>query len=223
MNMKKIFLILLIFIIVILGVIFLLRNDNKKLISGNNIVKSKEKLEDYILNINSYEAEVEVTVNSNKNTNKYRLKQQYYKPDVFKQEVLEPDNIAGVKITLNGNSLSLENSKLSLTQVFEDYQYIGENFLCLDNFIENYKENSNYINQENEIILETKSKSSENKYAIYQKLSIDKNTGLPTKLEVQDNNQNTLVYILYKEIKINSIKKEEILAVKLSYDEMINL
>lgn len=223
MNKKKIFLILLIIIIIVLGTIFLLRNDNKKIISGNNIVKSKEQLEKYILNIESYEAEVEVTVNSNKNTNKYLIKQQYYKPDVFKQEVIEPDNISGVKITLNGNSLSIENSKLTLSQVFENYQYIGENFLCLDNFIENYKENSNYIEKENEIILETKSKSSENKYAIYQKLYIDKNTGLPTKLEVQDDNQKPTVYILYKEIKINSTKKEEIIAFELFYDKLINL
>ena len=223
MNKKKLFLILAILLILIISIIFLLKNDNKKVNLGNNIVKSKEQLEEYILNMDSYEAEVEVTVNSNKNTNKYILKQQYYKPDVFKQEVIEPENIAGVKILLNGNYLSLENSKLTLAQIFENYQYIGENFLCLNDFIENYKENGNYIEQDREIILETKSRSGENKYNIYQKLSIDKSTSLPIKLEVQDNNQKPIVYILYKEIKINSTKKESIIAFKLFDNVDINL
>ena len=211
MNKKKIILILTISLIIVLGIIFLLTNNNKKIKFGNNIVKSKEQLEEYILNISSYEAEVEVTVNSNKNTNKYRLKQQYYKPNIFKQEVLEPENITGVKILQDGDKLSIENSRFSLTHIFENYQYIGENFLCLDNFIENYKEYSNYIEEEKQIILETKSKNSENKYAIYQKLYIDKNTSLPIKLEVQDDNQKPTVYILYKEIRINSIEKEDII------------
>jgi len=41
-------------------------------------------------------------------------------------------------------------------------------------------------------------------------LYVDKKTGSPIKLEVQDNNKNTKVYILYNEIKINSIKGEDV-------------
>ena len=39
--------------------------------------------------------------------------------------------------------------------------------------------------------------------------------GKIAKLVVQDKNQKKLVYILYNEIKINSLKKEEVLAFKL--------
>lgn len=39
--------------------------------------------------------------------------------------------------------------------------------------------------------------------------------GTIAKLVVQDKNQKKLVYILYNEIKINSLKKEEVLAFKL--------
>ena len=48
-----------------------------------------------------------------------------------------------------------------------------------------------------------------------KKLVIDKQTGNIQKLIVQDKNQKNLVYILYNEIKINSLKKEEVLAFRL--------
>ena len=47
-----------------------------------------------------------------------------------------------------------------------------------------------------------------------KKLYIDKNTAKPIKMEIEDINQKVLVYILYNEIKINSINKGEILALK---------
>ena len=80
--------------------------------------------------------------------------------------------------------------------------------------MENYKQNNNSIYKEenNQIIMETKIENNKNKYSIYKKLYIDKQTAKPIKLEVQDINQKILVYILYNEIKINSTNKEQILA-----------
>ena len=49
----------------------------------------------------------------------------------------------------------------------------------------------------------------------HKKLLIDKETGNITKLVVQDKNKKNIVYILYNEIKINSLKSEEVLAFKL--------
>mgnify|MGYP000379042527 CR=1 FL=1 len=69
---------------------------------------------------------------------------------------------------------------------------------------------------ENEIILSTDCKTQENKYQVKKKLTIDKKTNKPKKLEVQDINQNITVYILYNEIKINNLQKEDVLAFKLS-------
>ena len=57
-----------------------------------------------------------------------------------------------------------------------------------------------------------KIENNKNKYSIYKKLYIDKQTAKPIKLEVQDINQKILVYMLYNEIKINSTNKEQILA-----------
>ncbi len=73
----------------------------------------------------------------------------------------------------------------------------------MSDFIKTYKEdeNSKIKEQENEVIMEThQDKQKQTKKMLY----IDKKTAKPTKLEVIDKNQKTLVYILYKEIKINS-------------------
>lgn len=73
----------------------------------------------------------------------------------------------------------------------------------MSDFIKTYKEdeNSKIKEQENEVIMEThQDKQKQIKKVLY----IDKKTAKPTKLEVIDKNQKTLVYILYKEIKINS-------------------
>ena len=47
------------------------------------------------------------------------------------------------------------------------------------------------------------------------KLYIDKSTGNPLKMEITDINQNITVYILYNEVKINSLDKQNILAFRL--------
>ena len=61
---------------------------------------------------------------------------------------------------------------------------------------------SNIGDKENndEIILTTDCRTQENKYQVKKKLTIDKKTNKPKKLEVQDVNQNITVYILYNEI-----------------------
>ena len=97
---------------------------------------------DDILNMKTYEAIIEVEVNSNKNQNKYVLKQKYNEEESY-QEVLEPSNIKGVKITRTEGNLKLENSNLNLTSIFENYSYLSENNLDLSCFINDYKSNNN--------------------------------------------------------------------------------
>ena len=194
-------------------IIFLLNKTNVKKIGNNS---TSQEIVDYILNISSYEAKIEVEVKSNKNTNKYILKQQYISPDVATQEVLEPSNISGIKIIKKGNDLKLENTSLNLSNIFENYEYLADNALDLSCFIEDYKEsqNSNYEEKDNKIIMNVQTKN-ENKYRQSKKLYIDKSTGNPLKMEITDTNQNITVYILYNEVKINSLDKQNILAFRL--------
>ena len=139
--MKKIKVItVLIILILLIAILFLIfsKNTAKVFKNGNN--KTSQEIVDYILNISSYKLNVTVEVNSNKSNNKYILNQQYVNPNIISQEVLEPSNIAGIKITNDGTNLKLENSNLNLSNIFENYNYLGDNCLDLICFIENYKE-----------------------------------------------------------------------------------
>ena len=202
MKNKKIILILFIILVLVALTIFLIFYY-KKGKSGNTIInQSEEKILDTILNMTSYQAKLDITIETNKNKTKYVVNQSM-KNGVSKQEVLEPENIAGVITEYDGKNLKIRNNKLNLETTFENYQYIVENRLWLDSFIEEYKTSQNVKNssQENEILLEIENK--ENPYNVHKKLYVDKKTGKPTKMIVQDINQKTLVYILYTEIKIS--------------------
>ncbi len=199
----------------ILALIFFIIFAYKKFFPGNNIDRTTQGIANYILNISSYDAKIKITVESNKNKNQYILKQEYTNEDnVFKQEVIEPSNIQGLTVIYNGENLRIENTKLNLNEIFEQYEYISENSLCLYNFIEDYKisEQSNIEETDKQIIMSTKTKNESNKYMMYKTLYIDKESLKPTKMEIKDVNRNTLVYIEYNEIEINSTNKGEILA-----------
>ena len=201
MKNKKLLLIIINVVILIIILILaynLLKNGNTK------INKTEEDIVQSILNINSYEAKLEIEIETNKNKTRYVVKQKLENGNISTQEVLEPTNVAGVVTQYDGTNLKIINNSLNLEKTFENYNYIVENRLWLDSFIEDYKKynNSKVSSKENQIILEVKDEDS-NKYNVYKKLYIDKNTGKPTKMLVQDINQKTLVYILYTEIEIS--------------------
>ena len=222
-NKIKIILILAIFIISIILIYYFLKNDYKNLNFGNNMSnKSVEEIEEYILNISSYEAEIEVSVESNKNKNNYKLTQKYSTPNISKQVVVEPSNIAGIETIYDGNKLTINNSKLNLSTIYENYNYIVDNFLWLNSFIEDYKmgkeKGLTSLEAKNDlVIMETKTKNEDNKYICYKKLYIDKKTCKPTKLTIQDVNKKNHIYILYNEITVNGLQSKEVLAFKLDY------
>ena len=210
-------LIIALIISILIILIFFFKNANKKSNFGNNLNnKTLAEIEEYILNISSYEAEISVEVQSNKNQTKYVLKQSYVSPNIEKQVVKEPSNIEGLETIYDGNKLTINNSKLNLTTIYENYEYLTDNFLWLNSFIEDYKNSTqkNIYEENNQVIMEVKLES-QNPYVSSKKLVINKQTGNIEKLIVQDKNQKNLVYILYNKIKINSLKKEEILAFRL--------
>ena len=194
MKKNKLIIFFILAIIIVFTIIFYLINIKKIEIVNND--------NNQILNMNSYKAKIEVTVVSNKNTNKYKMTQEYKKGEYCMQEVEEPENIRGVRIEYSNNTLSLKNTNMDLTNIYENYKYMAENNLFLNEFIDDFNNSSNskHEENENEIILSTDCKTQENKYQVKKKLTIDKKTNKPKKLEVQDINQNITVYILYNEI-----------------------
>lgn len=186
----------------------------KKLQTGNNISdKTLQEIEEYILNISSYEAEIEVKVESNKNTNKYILKQKFASPNIASQEVIEPKNIEGLTVKYDGTNLEITNSKLNLNTIYENYTYIADNVLWLSDFIENYRKNGGSINEENGVII-METKRDKNKYSAVEKLYINRNASKITKLIIEDENKKNRIYITYNKIEIGSLSKESVLAFK---------
>ncbi len=214
--MKKIISIAIIIVVIIIAIF--IKTNYKLFKFGNNMSnKSADEIEKYILDINSYELTANITIESNKNTNIYVTREECIKDNnIFKQEILEPENIKGISFIYDGTSLKVENTNFNLSKIYENYPYIGENTITLMSFINDYNESSesNMSENDNEIVLETKLKNG-NKYIAYKKLYINKSKGVPSKLEIQDITQKTSIYILYNEIKINNLQKEDILAFKL--------
>lgn len=202
LKKKTIFILLAIILIIGIVIFFLFFHTKtaKNLKIGNN--SSSQEIVDYILNISSYEAKVEVEVESNKNRNQYVLKQEYRNPELSSQEVLQPENIAGIKITRNRSELKIENTNLNLSSIFENYEYLSDNILDLSCFIKDYQadEKANWKEVNNEIILTSKNDREE------KHLYIDRITGKPKKMEIERANKNTRIYILYNEVNLNSLK-----------------
>ncbi len=194
-----IILMIIIFIGVIIKVSLNKNYKNKKI--GNN--KSIEEIEDYILNIKTYKANLDVTITNNRNENIYKLSQEVTE-NYEKQKVLEPKEINGLEMTYQNGKLEIKNTNLNLSKIYENYPNMSDNNLFLTSFIEYYKdltEKSVKIIENNTILMEVK--TDVNRYNVEQKLYVDKETLKPRKLEIMDNNNNTKVYILYNEIEIN--------------------
>ena len=200
-NKKLLFILIVIILIIILS-IFISKNVIKNKKNGNNM--NSQEIVDNILNLKSYKSKISVQVNSNKNQNKYILRQEYNTENGCVQEVIEPENIAGVRIIKKDNSIKIENSQLDLNKIYENYSGLEDNSLDLINFINEYKENpkSEFEEKNGEIIMETKANKN-NLYLKNKTLYINKENIIPTKLIVQDNNQNSTIIIEYNEIELN--------------------
>ena len=205
MEKKKIIIALIIVIVIIIAIISVKFSKSTYKISniGNNTDINLDDVDKYIYSINSYEAKIEVEVNSNKNSNKYIIKQTHM-PNEDIQEIIEPNNINGIKMIYKDNKLEIKNAKLNITKMYDNYPYIVSNNLWLNSFIEEYKiSNSKKVDEENNEIIITITCERNVQNVKYKKLYIDKNNGKPSKMLLLDNSKNTIIYILYNEITLN--------------------
>ena len=202
-KFKKIWIIILPIIIFLSIFLIIFNNKTAKNFKIGN-TKSSQEIINNILNISSYETQIEVEVKSNKNSNKYIIKQKYIKPAILEQEIIEPENIKGLKVIKDKEGMKIENTRIGLTKIFGGYKEVIGNYLDLVNFIEEYKENPRAKCEEknNELIMKTENNKG-SKYQKYKELYIDIKTGKPTKLEIKDNNKQEVVYILYNKVELN--------------------
>ena len=198
MKSKKL---LLIFVLICITIFFIFYYNF--FILGNNINRSQDEIVDNIINkTNEYEANIDVKVISNKNENYYKM-YQIVNDEKSIQIVDEPENIKGLEIENISNKLIIRNTKLNMEKIYDQYEFLLNNSLFLNVFIEDYKKNTSKIYEENdELIFEVKLDSSKSTYIKYKELHVDKILGVPRQLIIKDNTKKTCISIIYNDIKI---------------------
>ena len=172
-------------------------------ISGNNIIRNQEEfIEDIFEDLECYEADIDVVITSNKNENKYNMKQ-IVDGDDSKLIINSPENVKGLEIEIKDNNLKITNTKTNMEKVYENYKKIINSSLFISSFIEEYEEFPSQIQEnDNEIIVKIVLERENNTYTKFKELYLDKETGLPRKLLIKDNNQKINTSIIYSDIKI---------------------
>lgn len=198
MKSKKL---LLIFVLICITIFFIFYYNF--FILGNNINRSQDEIVDNIINkTNEYEANIDVKVISNKNENYYKM-YQIVDDEKSIQIVDGPENIKGLEIENISNKLIIRNTKLNMEKIYDQYEFLLNNSLFLNVFIEDYKKNTSKIYEENdELIFEVKLDSSKSTYIKYKELHVDKILGVPRQLIIKDNTKKTCISIIYNDIKI---------------------
>ncbi len=196
---KRIFIICMIFLSLILFFI-----SYKFFIVGNNkSIENISEIDDFILSIGNYEIEANVTIYSNKNSNTYSLKQKK-QDDYQKQEIVDNEG-NGLVIENSKNRVVIKNTKLSLEEVFDNYEDIAKDIVGFDAFVADYKnlpDERKISEDEKYYIVFVKNKSGKNKYNYGKTLFINKQSGIPEKIEVTDVNNNRTAIIEYSRFQI---------------------
>ena len=148
MKSKKL---LLIFVLICITIFFIFYYNF--FILGNNINRSQDEIVDNIINkTNEYEANIDVKVISNKNENYYKM-YQIVNDEKSIQIVDGPENIKGLEIENISNKLIIRNTKLNMEKIYDQYEFLLNNSLFLNVFIEDYKKNTSKIYEENDELI----------------------------------------------------------------------
>ena len=171
-------------------------------ILGNNKIRSQEEVVDNILiRLDKYEADVKVHAISNKNDNYYDM-HQIVDNGYSKCTINSPDSVKGIEIELSDNKLKIANTKLNMERTYDDYKAIMNNSLFLNVFANDYKNSESKTYEENDYIVFSSKLNSPNTYIKYKELYVDKKTGKPKELIIKDNTKKTCISIIYNDIKI---------------------
>ncbi|MGN1298892.1 MAG: hypothetical protein ACI4UE_02780 [Candidatus Scatovivens sp.] len=198
MRRKIVFIILIVFFLIFFVLLYY-----KNFYNGNTINKQIDIAENFLNNTNSYTAEIDVIINSNKNTINYKIRQEE-KEKYSEEEILEGQNIEGLKLELKDNTLKITNTKLNLEKIYKDYNIVSNNSLFLSSFIKEYKEINNKTKiEENEDNIILKLEIAEDRYIKYKELYLDKKNGKPIKMLINNSYNKQTTSIIYTNIEIN--------------------
>ena len=193
-----------IFIILLtICVIFFIFNY-KKIFYGNNIsIKNKDEIIEKILNGKiEYKANIKVNIISNKNQNIYEIMQEESQSQSY-QKITSDGDINGVEIIYTDNVLKVENSRLNLKKIYENYELVTSDYLFLSSFSKDYLESQDTSLEkiDNTIVISLKVENS-NKYIKYKELYVNRDTGIPIKMIIKNSDKQVIACIEYINIEI---------------------
>ena len=152
-----------------------------------------------IVTMSSYKCVAEIEASGNKSSHKYVFIHSYAKPDYYKLEVVEPQNLKGKIMEYKGDKIIISNpdieDKIELpnTEDNRQYAFIGD---FIKNYIQNEEVNIKLSN--NSLILET-TIPGDNEYFNKQILYVNKDTKDPEKMEILNAKGKTIFPVKYKE------------------------
>lgn len=154
-----------------------------------------------IVNMSSYQCIAEVEASGNKSSHNYVFIHSYIKPDYYKLEVLEPENLKGKIMEYKDDKVIISNTdiedkiELPNTEDNKQYAFIGD-------FIKNYLQNEEVdIKLSNDsLILET-TIPGDNEYFSKQILYVNKETKNPEKMEILNAEGKPNFTVKYKEFE----------------------
>ena len=169
-------------------------------------------------NVRSFSAEIEVTVTVERTTNTYQMRQ-YYKSDMFREDILSPENLAGTTYIFAGGTMLVippdNNDDIQFKDIPET-----RNYTFLPEFFSRYfnaeaevssinTELTDIAEDDNVTVLEIQLDGN-NIYRASQKLWIDNQTLKPIRLETFDVNGTSLITVTFTEFNLNTNISDEI-------------
>lgn len=91
----------------------------------------------------SYACEVEITVIGNRRPETYRMRQWFKKPNMYRLELLEPENLKGKTTIFDGKRAYIIHPQIGQVWRMEDFQNSEEQKMFLGYFIQNYLSSQN--------------------------------------------------------------------------------
>jgi len=172
-------------------------------------------------NIDSFSAVVEVTVNTDRTENVYQMRQYYIAPDMFREDVLSPENLEGMTYIFSGGTMLIIPPNDGESVLFEDIPK-NRSYTFLPDFFGRYFEigteavpvsaeptGETAQVDETVTVLEVQL-DGDNIYRATQKLWIDNKTLMPIRLETYDADGDPLVVVLFTEFNLNDNIDDEI-------------
>ncbi|SHI69192.1 Outer membrane lipoprotein-sorting protein [Geosporobacter subterraneus DSM 17957] len=158
--------------------------------------------------IESYFCEAQITVIGNKDPQHYKMRQWFRKPDQYRLEVLEPEELKGNITLSDGKRAWIYHPGIEETWVMEDFRNSEKQNMFLGYFIKNTLEteqvtlNREKINNKVYLVIDTMIPGN-HVYFHMEKLWFDIETMEPHRLQVLDSEHRVRIDVRYENFEYN--------------------